>query len=72
MVGLLKYGERRDYAIAARNMQLDSGRSADKADLARELVALRTRFKGNLDLLNHEPNGWVKSGLHDQVFLRWP
>jgi MscS family membrane protein len=63
MVGLLKYGERRDYAIAARYMQLDPGQSTDVASLARELLALRTRFKGNLDLLNDEPNGSVDSGL---------
>jgi MscS family membrane protein len=63
MIGLLKYGERRDYAIAARYMQLDPGQSTDVARLAREFLALRTRFKGNLDLLNDEPNGWVESGL---------
>jgi MscS family membrane protein len=63
MMGLLKYGERRDYAIAARYMQLEPGQSTDVARLARELLALRTRFKGNLDLLSDEPNGWVESGL---------
>jgi MscS family membrane protein len=63
MMGLLKYGERRDYAIAARYMQLDPGQSTDVARLARELLALRTRFKGNLDLLSDEPTGWVESGL---------
>ncbi len=63
MMGLVKYGERRDYAIAARYMQLDPGQSTDVARLARELLALRTRFKGNLDLLSDEPNGWVESGL---------
>jgi MscS family membrane protein len=63
VIGLLKYGERRDYATAARYLQLGPGQSTDVAPLARELLALRSRFKGNLDLLSDDPNGWVESGL---------
>ena len=63
MMGFAKYGERRDFATAARYLQLDSGQATDLVLLAKELQALRTRFKGNLDLLSDEPNGWVESGL---------
>ena len=64
MMGLAKYGERRDYATASRYLQLDPGQSTDVAALARELLALRTRFKSNLDMLSDDPNGWVESDCH--------
>jgi MscS family membrane protein len=63
MMGLAKYGERHDFATAARYMQLDPGQATDLVLLAKELQALRTRFKGNLDLLSDEPAGSVESGL---------
>jgi MscS family membrane protein len=62
MIGLAKYGERHDFATAARYLQLDPGQ-ADLVLLAKEFQALRTRFKGNLDLLSDEPNGSVEAGL---------
>jgi MscS family membrane protein len=63
MMGLAKYGERHDFATAARYMQLDPGQATDLVPLAKELQALRTRFKGNINLLSDEPNGSVESGL---------
>jgi MscS family membrane protein len=63
MMGLAKYGERHDFATAARYLQLDPGQATDLVLLAKELQALRTRFKGNIDMLSDEPNGSVESGL---------
>ena len=31
--------------------------------IAKELQALHTKFKGNIDLLSDEPNGQVEAGL---------
>jgi MscS family membrane protein len=63
MMGLLKYGERRDYATAARYMQLDPSHGMDTVQLAKQIQALRTKFKDNLDILSDEPNGSVEAGL---------
>lgn len=63
MMGLLKCGERRDYATSARYLQLDPGQRTDPVQLASELQSLRTRFKGNIDLLSNEPSGAVEAGL---------
>ena len=51
MMGLLKYAERGDFATAARYLQPDPGQGTDLVQLAKELQALRTRFKGNIDLV---------------------
>jgi MscS family membrane protein len=61
VMGLLKYAERHDYATAARYLQLDPG--TDQVQLAREVQALHTKFKGKIDLLSDEPNGSVEAGL---------
>ena len=63
MMGLAEYGERHDFATAARYLQLDPGHATDVAQLARELQALRTKFRGNIGLLSDEPNGAVESRL---------
>ncbi len=69
MMGLAKYGEEHhDYAAAARYMQLDPGQRADPVQLGKELLALRTKFKGNIELLSDEPSSWVEAGLpRDEV-----
>jgi MscS family membrane protein len=63
LLGLLKYAERRDFATAARYFQQDPGQGTDVVQLANELQALHTKFKGNIDLLSDEPNGTVEAGL---------
>src|SRR5271167_1583170 len=63
VMGLLKYAERQDFATAARYLQLPPGRDANLAELAKEFLALHSRFKGNVDLLSDDPNGTVESGL---------
>jgi MscS family membrane protein len=61
-MGLLKYGEREDYATAARYLQLPPGRKTDLVQLAKELQALHTRFKINIGLLSDDPSGTVEGG----------
>ena len=63
VVGLLKYAESRDFATAARYLQPTPGENIDMVQSARELQALHTKFKGNIDLLSDEPNGSVEAGL---------
>jgi MscS family membrane protein len=63
MMGLMKYGERRDFATAARYFQPDPGQGTDFVQLAKQLHALHTRFKGNIGLLSDDPNGTVEAGL---------
>jgi MscS family membrane protein len=62
-MGLLKYAESRDFATAARYLQPTPGENTDLMQRARELQALHTKFKGNIDLLSDEPNGSVEAGL---------
>jgi MscS family membrane protein len=62
-MGLLKYGERRDFATAARYLQLTPGQGTDLVQLAKKLQALRSRFKSNIGLLSDDPNGAVEAGL---------
>jgi MscS family membrane protein len=62
-MGLLKYGERQDFATAARYLQLPPGQDTNVSQLAREFQTLRIRFKGDLDLLSDDPNGTVEAGL---------
>ena len=59
--GLLKYGERGDLATAARYLQPAPG--TDSVQLAKELHALRSRYKGDIALLSDDPNGTVEIGL---------
>jgi len=63
MMGVLKYGERGDFATAARYLQPTQGQDTDLVQRARELQALHTRFKGDIALLSDDPNGTVEAGL---------
>ena len=62
-MGLLKYAERQDFATAARYLQPPPGQDTNLVQLAKELQALHSRFKGNVDLLSDDPNGTVEAGL---------
>jgi MscS family membrane protein len=63
VIGLLKYGEREDFATAVRYLQLDPDQDTYLVQLAKEFQALHARFKGNIDLLSDDPNGTVEAGL---------
>src|SRR5271167_3085609 len=63
MMGLLKYGEREDFATGARYLQLPPGQDTDLVQLGKEFQALRSRFKGDIGLLSDDPNGTVEAGL---------
>ena len=63
MTGLLKYGERRDFATAARYLQLPPGQDTNLPELGKEFQALHSRFKGDLALLSDDPKGTVEAGL---------
>jgi MscS family membrane protein len=63
MMGALKAGQRRDFATAALYMEPDPNELLDRVRIARELSALRTNFKGNIDLLSDDPEGEVEAGL---------
>jgi len=62
-MGFLKSIDRQDFATAARYLQQTPGRKTDSAQLARELEALRPRFKINITLLSDDPNGTIEPGL---------
>jgi MscS family membrane protein len=62
-MGFLKYQGRRDFATAARYLQLPPDEEIDSAQLAKELDALLPRFKSNVGLLSDDPNGTVEPGL---------
>jgi MscS family membrane protein len=62
-IGLLKYAEREDFATAARYLQSTPGQDTDFVQLAKELRALHSKFKGHIDLLSDEPSGTVEAGL---------
>jgi MscS family membrane protein len=62
MMGLLKYAERQDFATAARYLQLPPGQDMNVSQLAKELLALHSRFKGDVDLLSDDPKGTVEAG----------
>src|SRR5271165_7608835 len=49
VMGLLKYAERQDFATAARYLQLTPGQDTNVSQLAKEFLALHSRFKGNVD-----------------------
>jgi MscS family membrane protein len=61
--GLAKCGVREDFACAARYLQPPPGQQMDMQEVARELQALRSGYKGNLILLSEDPNGAVEEGL---------
>jgi hypothetical protein len=62
-MGFLKYGDRGDLATAARYLQSTPGQGQDFVQLAKELHALRSRYKGDIALLSDDPNGTVEIGL---------
>ncbi len=63
MMSLLKYGERQDFTTGARFLQPPPGQNIDLVQCAREIRALRHKFKGDIDLLSDDPNGTVEAGL---------
>ena len=63
MIGALKAGQRRDFATAALYMEQDTTQPVDRILVVRELSALRTYFKGNVDMLSNAPAGEVETGL---------
>ena len=62
-MGLLKYAERQDFANAARYLQPTPGQDTNLVQLAKELQALHSRFRGDIALLSDDPNGTVEAGL---------
>ena len=62
-MSLLKYAERQDFATASRFLQPVPGQDIDLVQRAREIQALRSKFKGDVDLLSDDPNGTVGAGL---------
>ncbi len=63
MMGLLKCTEEEDYETAARYLQPVPWQETNLAQVAKELEALHTKFKGNIGLLSNDPNGTVEPGL---------
>jgi MscS family membrane protein len=63
VMGALKYAERQDFATVARYLQPPPAQNLDLVQLAREFQALRSRFKGDIDLLSDDPKGTVEAGL---------
>jgi len=63
VIGFLKYLTRQDYATAARYLQQPPGQHLNLAQFAKEMQALRSRFKTNVDLISDDPNGTVEAGL---------
>jgi MscS family membrane protein len=63
VMSLLKYAERQDFATASRFLQPVPGQDIDLVQRAREIQALRSKFKGDVDLLSDDPNGTVGAGL---------
>src|SRR3974390_1310967 len=61
--GFLRHEGRQDFATAARYLQALPGQEANLPEVARELQALRGRFKGDIALVSNEPNGRVEAGL---------
>ncbi|HTU51207.1 MAG TPA: mechanosensitive ion channel family protein [Acidobacteriaceae bacterium] len=63
MIGGLKAGQRRDFATVALYLQQDPRHPVDLMRIARELSALRTYYKGNVNLLSNDPEGDIEAGL---------
>jgi len=63
VMSLLKYGERQDFATAARFLQPVPGENIDLVQRAKEIQALHRWFKGDIDLLSDDPNCTVEAGL---------
>jgi MscS family membrane protein len=63
MIGGLRAGQRRDFATVALYLQQNPRHPLDLIRVARELSALRTNYKGNINLLSDNPEGDVEAGL---------
>lgn len=63
MMGLLRSGAKHDFATGALYLQSPPKEEKDLAELAKELQALRSRFKGNIALLSNDPEGTPEPGL---------
>ena len=63
VMSLLRYGDRQDFATAARFLQPVPGQDIDLVQRAREMGALHHWFKGDVDLLSDDPRGTVEAGL---------
>jgi MscS family membrane protein len=61
--GFLMHEQREDFVTAARYLEAPPGRKTNLPEVARELAALRGRFKSNLALVSDDPNGTVEAGL---------
>jgi MscS family membrane protein len=63
-VGFLRYAEREDFTTAVRYLQPAPGQdTTELVQRLKELRAMRSKFKGEIDLLSDEPNGSVEAGL---------
>ena len=63
-IGFLKYAESEDFATAARYLQPAPGQDTmELVQRLKEIRALRSKFKGDIDLLSDEPNGSIEAGL---------
>src|SRR5271155_3786250 len=63
-VGFLRYAEREDFTTAARYLQPAPGQdTTELVQRLKELRAMRSKFKGQIDLLSDEPNGLIEAGL---------
>jgi MscS family membrane protein len=62
-MGLLKYAERQDFANAARYLQPTPGQDTNLIQRAKQLQALHSKFRGDIDLLSDDPDGTVEAGL---------
>src|ERR1700745_9238 len=63
MMGLLKYGDRQDFATAARYLQPAPGQETDLVQRAKEFQALHARLKSNVGLLSDDPKRTVCAGI---------
>ncbi len=62
-MGLLKSAERQDFANAARYLQPTPGQDTNLVQRAKELQALHSNYRGDINLLSDDPNGTVEAGL---------
>ncbi len=63
MMNALKAGQRRDFAAAALYMEQNPRHPVDLIRIARDISALRTNYKGNVNLLSNDPDGEIEAGL---------
>jgi MscS family membrane protein len=61
--GLLRCGEREDFACISRYLEPVPGLDVEPRELAREFQALHSRYKGSIATLSDEPEGRVEEGL---------